>query len=40
MLRAAECVFALAIRSIEVEEVEERLTALERAAELNKGGRK
>ena len=35
-LRAAECVFALAIKGIELEDIEMRLTELERAVELAK----
>jgi len=35
-LRAAECVFAHAIKGIELEDIEARLTELERAAEVTK----
>jgi hypothetical protein len=35
-LRAAECVFAHAIKGIELEDIETRLTELERAAEVAK----
>ncbi|SRR6266404_3979897 len=35
-LRAAECVFGLAVKGIEIEDIETRLSELERAAELSK----
>ena len=38
-LRAAECVFAHAIKGIELEDIETRLTQLERAAETTKDRR-
>jgi transposase-like protein len=38
-LRAAECVFAHAIKGIELEDIETRLTELERAAATTKDGR-
>ena len=37
-LRAAECVFDRAIKGIELEDIEARLTELERAADAGKGG--
>jgi transposase-like protein len=37
-LRAAECVFDRAIKGIELEDIEARLTELERAAEAGRGG--
>ncbi|MBZ5600921.1 MAG: hypothetical protein LAO79_01290 [Acidobacteriia bacterium] len=37
-LRAAECVFAHAIRGIELEDIEERLAQLERSADESKPG--
>jgi hypothetical protein len=39
-LRAAECVFAHAIKGIELEDIESRLTELERAAESAKDRRR
>jgi hypothetical protein len=39
-LRAAECVFAHAIKGIELEDIESRLTELERAAGAAKDGRR
>jgi len=39
-LRAAECVFAHAIKGIELEDIESRLTELERAAGATKDGRR
>jgi hypothetical protein len=39
-LRAAECVFAHAIKGIELEDIETRLTELERAAGTSKDGRR
>jgi hypothetical protein len=36
-LRAAECVFDHAIKGIELEDIEARVTELERAAETSKG---
>src|SRR5580765_724891 len=39
-LRAAECVFAHAIKGIELEDIETRLTELERAAGATKDGRR
>jgi hypothetical protein len=39
-LRAAECVFAHAIKGIELEDIEARLSELERAAETAKDSRK
>jgi hypothetical protein len=38
-LRAAECVFSLAVKGIELEDIEVRLTELERAAEASKNKR-
>ena len=37
-LRAAECVFDRAIKGIELEDIDTRVTALEQAAEENKSG--
>jgi transposase-like protein len=38
-LRAAECVFDRPIKGIELEDIEVRISELERATEANKGGR-
>jgi hypothetical protein len=38
-LRAAECVFDRAIKGIELEDIDARVSELERAMEANKGGR-
>jgi hypothetical protein len=39
-LRAAECVFSLAIKGVETEDIDERLRVVEEAVEKNMGGRK
>ena len=39
-LRAAECVFDRAFKGVESEDIEARLSELERAAEAQKGGRR
>jgi transposase-like protein len=38
VLRAAECIFDRAIKGIELEDIDARVTALEQAAEENKAG--
>jgi len=39
-LRAAECVFSLAIKGVDTEDIDERLRVVEEAVEKNMGGRK
>jgi hypothetical protein len=39
-LRAAECVLDRGLKSIEIDDIEARLTELEQAAETNKGGKR